>query len=94
VPDGVATIGREAAAMHTEIDHFLVAVRDDGGDRRRHERAGGNGPAVTVRISGHADTEWSGRVPRPRAQNLFALFAALWVIRVKSSLRCNPQRKS
>ncbi len=55
VLDGVADIGREATSMRTEIDHFLVAVRDDSGDRRRHERVPGNGTTVTVRISGQAD---------------------------------------
>jgi methyl-accepting chemotaxis protein len=55
VLDGVATIGREATSMRAEIDQFLVAVRDDSGDRRRHERVPGNGAAVTVRIPGQAD---------------------------------------
>jgi methyl-accepting chemotaxis protein len=55
VLDGVADIGREATAMRTEIDQFLVAVRDDSGDRRRHERIAGGGGTVTVRAAGHAD---------------------------------------
>jgi len=82
VMDRVATIAREPAAMHSGIDHFLDAVRDASGDRRRYERVGGNCAAVTVRISGHAGTEWSGRVPRPRPRTFlrylrpFALFAS------------------
>jgi len=42
VLDGVADIGREANAMRGEIDQFLVAVRDDTGDRRRYESVRGN----------------------------------------------------
>jgi ABC-type transporter Mla subunit MlaD len=56
VLDGVSDIGREANAMHTEIDQFLVAVRDDSGERRRHERVPGNGATVTVRLPGLAGT--------------------------------------
>lgn len=55
VLDGVADIGREASIMRTEIDHFLVAVRDDTSDRRHIERVPGNGAKVTVRAPGHAD---------------------------------------
>ncbi len=51
----VAAIGREAKAMRTEIDHFLVAVRENDDDRRRHERVPGGGAMVTVRVAGHAD---------------------------------------
>jgi len=52
VLDGVANIGREAHTMRTEIDQFLVAVRDDSGDRRRHERVPGDGATVAVRVPG------------------------------------------
>jgi methyl-accepting chemotaxis protein len=55
VLEGVADIGREATAMRTEIDQFLVAVRDDTGERRRHERVPGNGATVTVRVADQAD---------------------------------------
>jgi methyl-accepting chemotaxis protein len=55
VLDGVADIGREAKALRTEIDQFLVAVRDDSGDRRRHERVPGDGATVTVRVAEQAD---------------------------------------
>jgi len=55
VLDGAADIGREANAMRTEIDQFLIAVRDDTGERRRHERVSGNGATVTVRIAGQPD---------------------------------------
>jgi len=77
VLDRVATIGREPAAMHSGIDHFLGAVRDASGDRRRYERVVGNCAAVTVRISGHADTEWSGRVPRPRPRTFCVICGPL-----------------
>jgi methyl-accepting chemotaxis protein len=55
VLEGVATIGREATTMRTEIDQFLFAVRDDTGDRRRHDRVRGNGATVLVRLAGQAD---------------------------------------
>ena len=51
---GIADIGQQANAMRTEIDHFLVAVRDDTGERRRHERVPGNDAIVTVRVAGQA----------------------------------------
>jgi methyl-accepting chemotaxis protein len=41
VLDGVADIGRETSAMRTEVDQFLVAVREDTGERRRYERVPG-----------------------------------------------------
>ena len=52
VMDGVANIGREASSLRTEIDQFLVAVRNDSGDPRGHERVPGNGALVTVRVDG------------------------------------------
>jgi methyl-accepting chemotaxis protein len=55
VLDGVATIGREARAIRTEIDQFLVAVRDEGKDRRRHERIAGSGATVAVRVPGQPE---------------------------------------
>jgi methyl-accepting chemotaxis protein len=55
VLEGVATIGREASTMRTEIDQFLVAVRDDTGDRRRHDRVPGNGATVLVRVAAQAE---------------------------------------
>jgi methyl-accepting chemotaxis protein len=51
VLDGVAAIGREAGALRREIDDFLIAVRDDTGERRRHERVPGDGATVTVRVA-------------------------------------------
>jgi methyl-accepting chemotaxis protein len=51
VLDGVADIGRQATALRTEIDQFLVAVRDDSGDRRSHARVPGDGATVTVRVA-------------------------------------------
>jgi methyl-accepting chemotaxis protein len=55
VLDGATSIGHEATSIHGEIDQFLVAVHDDTGDRRRHERVAGNGAEVLVRIAGQPD---------------------------------------
>jgi methyl-accepting chemotaxis protein len=55
VLDGVADIGREATSMRTEVDHFLVAVRNDTDDRRRHEQVPGNGAMVVIRVARQAD---------------------------------------
>ena len=56
VLDGVASIGREANTMRGEIDHFLAAVRDDTGDRRRQERVSGDGATVTLLVPGQGET--------------------------------------
>jgi methyl-accepting chemotaxis protein len=55
VLEEVAAIGREAKAMRAQIDQFLVAVRADGDDRRKHERVPGGGATVTVRTAGQPD---------------------------------------
>jgi methyl-accepting chemotaxis protein len=52
VLEGVGRIGREAMAMRSEIDQFLVAVRDERDDRRRHERVDGHQSRVAVRVPG------------------------------------------
>jgi methyl-accepting chemotaxis protein len=54
VSDGATDIGREATAIHREINQFLVAVQDDTSDRRRHERIAGGGATVSVWIAGRA----------------------------------------
>ena len=56
VMDGVASIGREASSLHTEIDQFLVAVSTNRDDQRSHERVAGNGAMVTVRVGGLSGT--------------------------------------
>jgi methyl-accepting chemotaxis protein len=56
VLDGVAIIGREANSLRTEIGQFLVAVGNDTGDLRGHERVPGDGATVTVRVAGLSGT--------------------------------------
>jgi methyl-accepting chemotaxis protein len=46
---GAVQIGREAETLRTEVDQFLVAVRDDTTDeRRRYERRATNGAMASV----------------------------------------------
>ncbi len=56
VRSGVFDIGREATALRTEIDQFLIAVRDDSSTRRAHERVSGNAEPVTVRVADLPDS--------------------------------------
>ena len=50
---GAAQIGREAETLRTEVDQFLVAVRDDTTDeRRRYERIATNGAMASVQSKG------------------------------------------
>ena len=44
----------ESARLRAEVDHFLAAVRDETGNRRRYERRPGNGARVTLMAAGRA----------------------------------------
>ena len=52
VLEAAVTIGREAGTLQTEVDQFLVAVRDDSGERRQFERLAANGAAAMLRVPG------------------------------------------
>ena len=55
VLSGAAQIGREAETLRTEVDQFLVAVRDDTADeRRRYERVATNGAMANVQTKGRS----------------------------------------
>lgn len=54
VLSGAAEIGREAETLRTEVDQFLVAVRDETAERRRYERMGGSGITVGVQTRDRA----------------------------------------
>jgi methyl-accepting chemotaxis protein len=45
-------IGTEAATLRSEVDRFLIAVRDDNQEQRRYERVQGNGSTATLRMPG------------------------------------------
>ncbi len=49
---GAAGIGHEAETLQAEVDHFMTAVRDETGERRRYERIPGNGAVVGLRTQG------------------------------------------
>ena len=49
---GSGEIGREAETLRVEVDQFLVAVRDETGERRKYERVEGNGAKATMRAAG------------------------------------------
>jgi methyl-accepting chemotaxis protein len=46
------TIGQEADKLLTEVDDFLVAIREVSGERRGNERIPGNGTVVVLHIPG------------------------------------------
>jgi methyl-accepting chemotaxis protein len=49
---GAAQIGSEAETLRTEVEQFLVAVREDNTERRRYERVSGNGTTAILRGTG------------------------------------------
>jgi methyl-accepting chemotaxis protein len=52
---GAAEIGGEAEKLHTEVDQFLVAVRDETSDeRRRYERIRTTGVTAMVQVKGRS----------------------------------------
>jgi methyl-accepting chemotaxis protein len=53
---GAAGIGQEAEKLRVEVDHFLTAVRDETGERRRYERIAGNGVVAGLRTPGDGTT--------------------------------------
>jgi len=58
VLSGATEIGHEAERLHTEVDQFLVAVRDDSSEeRRRYERIDADGATVTVRTKDRPATQ-------------------------------------
>ncbi len=62
VLSGAAQIGREAETLRTEVDQFLVAVRDDTTDeRRRYERIATNGVMANVESKGRPATRMTLR---------------------------------
>jgi methyl-accepting chemotaxis protein len=52
VLQAATAIGLEAAKLRTEVDQFLAAVHDDGGERRSYERIAGNGATVGLHVPG------------------------------------------
>ena len=59
---GAVQIGREAETLRTEVDQFLVAVRDDTADeRRRYERVATNGALANVQSKGQPATRMTLR---------------------------------
>jgi methyl-accepting chemotaxis protein len=59
---GAVQIGREAETLRTEVDQFLVAVRDDTADeRRRYERVATNGAMANVQSKGRPATRMTLR---------------------------------
>jgi methyl-accepting chemotaxis protein len=53
---GAAGIGSEAEILQGKVEAFLLAVRNDNEERRRHERVAGNNATATLKISGQQDT--------------------------------------
>jgi methyl-accepting chemotaxis protein len=52
---GAADIGSEATKLRTEVDQFLVAVRDETSDeRRRYERVRTTGVTAEIRVKGRS----------------------------------------
>ncbi len=49
---GAAGIGQEAERLRVEVDHFVTAVRDETGERRRYERTAGNDAVAGLRTPG------------------------------------------
>ncbi|CAH2602903.1 Methyl-accepting chemotaxis protein [Rhodovastum atsumiense] len=47
-------IGEETTRLRGELDQFLAAVRDEGGERRRYERLPGNGAVAKLHAEGRA----------------------------------------
>ena len=59
---GAVQIGREAETLRTEVDQFLVAVRDDTTDeRRRYERIASKGAMASVQTNGRPATRMALR---------------------------------
>jgi len=46
------TIGHESGTLRAEVDNFLIAMRDDTGNRRQFERIGGGGMVAALRAPG------------------------------------------
>jgi methyl-accepting chemotaxis protein len=77
VLSGAAHIGDEAQKLRTEVDQFLVAVRDDADDERRHyERIGVSGVTIGVRVNGRAPA----RVEVRNVSRGGALLACDWTL--------------
>jgi methyl-accepting chemotaxis protein len=55
--DGAADIGQEAHTLRLEVDRFLMAVRDDTGERRVFERISAHPMNATLRLPGRAAIE-------------------------------------
>ncbi len=47
-------IAHEAATLRDEVDHFLVAIRSESGERRRYERVLGKGTVVNLEAQGRS----------------------------------------
>ncbi len=45
-------IGQESEKLRSEVDNFLLAVRDDSRERRGYERIAGGGALATLRMPG------------------------------------------
>ena len=59
---GAGEIGREAENLHTEVDQFLAAVRDDTTEeRRRYERQDVSGVMVILQSKGHPSSRFALR---------------------------------
>jgi methyl-accepting chemotaxis protein len=52
VSRAATAIGQEAATFRVDVDRFLIAIRDDTGERRGYERLAGHGATVELRLSG------------------------------------------
>jgi methyl-accepting chemotaxis protein len=52
VLSGAGVIAHEAAKLRDEVDHFLVAIRSESGERRRYERIPGKGTVVSLEAQG------------------------------------------
>jgi len=59
VLEAATDVGGQAETLRAEVDHFLVAVRDDTGERRHYERVAGRNVAAILRTSGREPTQAS-----------------------------------